>query len=65
MQLIGVDADLAQTAGDLAARHCLRGYDAVHLATALSVNDPSLVLITWDGDLARGALGAGCVVVPR
>jgi predicted nucleic acid-binding protein len=65
MRLIGVDWQLAVSAGEVAERHALRGYDAVHLATALSVDDADLVLVTWDQDLAHAALSAGRSVVPR
>ncbi|MGI8760299.1 MAG: type II toxin-antitoxin system VapC family toxin [Jatrophihabitantaceae bacterium] len=64
MDLIGLDPDLAHTAGDLAEAHGLRGYDAVHLATALSIEGDSMLLATWDGDLARAAVAAGCSVTP-
>jgi len=62
--VIGLDPDLAHSAGDLAEAHGLRGYDAVHLATALSVESDSVLLATWDGDLARAAVAAGCSVSP-
>jgi predicted nucleic acid-binding protein len=65
MRLIGIDWQLAVTAGDLAERYALRGYDAVHLATALSIRDAAFVLATWDGDLGRAAVRAGCSVIPR
>ena len=64
VDVVGLDADLAHTAGDLAEAHGLRGYDAVHLATALRIDVPDLVLATWDGDLAHAALAAGCSVAP-
>lgn len=64
MALLGVDWALAQHAGEIAEVYALRGYDAVHLATALSVDDPDLVLLTWDGDLADAAVRAGRAVVP-
>ena len=64
LDVIGLDPDLAHSAGDLAEAHGLRGYDAVHLATALSVESDSMLLATWDGDLARAALTAGCGVSP-
>jgi predicted nucleic acid-binding protein len=64
LDVIGLDPDLAHSAGDLAEAHGLRGYDAVHLATALSVESDSMLLATWDGDLARGAVAAGCSVSP-
>lgn len=61
---IGIDEALAHEAGRLAQEHALRGYDAVHLATALSVEDPKLVIVTWDGDLARAALRCRRSVAP-
>lgn len=64
VEIIGIDPDLAHTAGDLAEAHGLRGYDAVHLATALTIKVNSLILATWDSDLARAALTAGCSVAP-
>jgi len=64
LDVIGLDPDLAHSAGDLAEAHGLRGYDAVHLATALSVESDSMLLATWDGDLAHAALAAGCSVSP-
>jgi len=56
---IGVDQDLARGAGEYAERLGLRGYDAVHLATALELGDEEIVLVTWDRDLARAAERAG------
>jgi len=64
VDVIGLDPALAHWAGDLAEAHGLRGYEAVHLATALSVESDSLLLATWDGDLARAAVAAGCRVSP-
>ncbi len=60
--LLEVDRDLALHAGQLAADLALRGYDAVHLATALALGDAALV--TWDGDLSAAALQAGLSVAP-
>lgn len=65
MRLIGIDWELALTAGDIAERHALRGYDAVHLATALSIDALELVLVTWDRDLGQAAVSAGRSVIPR
>ncbi len=64
LEVIGLDQDLARTAGDLAEVHGLRGYDAVHLATALRIEVDSMLVATWDGDLARAAVAAGCSVSP-
>lgn len=64
MLLIGVDGPLAHAAGTLAEDHALRGYDAVHLATALSAEDDELVVVTWDRDLADAALRCRLPVAP-
>jgi uncharacterized protein len=55
----------AAGAGDVADRFDLRAYDAVHLASALVVDDGSTVVVTWDGALAGGASTAGLDVAPR
>jgi uncharacterized protein len=60
---IAVDAQLARDAGELAERFALRGYDAVHLASALSVDGP-VTLVTWDGDLRSAAERNGCAIAP-
>jgi predicted nucleic acid-binding protein len=61
--LVGVDAPLAREAGDLAEQLGLRGYDAVHLASALALGEPTTV-VTWDEELRRAAAGAGCATAP-
>jgi predicted nucleic acid-binding protein len=64
MALVGIDADLAHRAGDLADKLKLRGHDAVHLASALALGDASTVVVTWDGELSRAAAAAGLAVAP-
>ena len=56
---VGVDQELATRAGAHAESLGLRGYDAVHLATALELGDEEIVLVTWDRDLARVAERVG------
>ena len=56
---IGVDQELAIRAGEYAEDLSLRGYDSVHLATALELGDDEVVLVTWDRDLARAAEEVG------
>ena len=56
---IEVTAPLAARAGDLAEGHGLRGYDAVHLASALEIDDDDTVLVTGDARLARTAHALG------
>lgn len=53
-----------QSAGQLAARHALRGADAIHLASALAVSQPGLILAAWDRRLRDGAEAAGLAVTP-
>ena len=53
-----------QHAGRLAREHALRGADAVHLASALAIGDPDLVLAAWDRRLHTGAQRAGLRVAP-
>lgn len=56
---VGLDQELAARAGEHAEGFGLRGYDSVHLATALELGDEELVLVTWDRDLAGAAERAG------
>jgi predicted nucleic acid-binding protein len=51
-------------AGRLAAQHALRGADAVHLASALALSDPELILAAWDRRLRAGASAAGIAIAP-
>jgi predicted nucleic acid-binding protein len=60
---IGVDGPLARQAGELADELALRGYDAVHLASALALGADT-TLVSWDEDLKRAAAQRGCAVAP-
>lgn len=59
---VEVTADLAHSAGELAHTLGLRGYDAVHLAAAITVADTDLVIVTGDADLAAAATAMGIAV---
>ncbi|MFI5005487.1 MAG: type II toxin-antitoxin system VapC family toxin [Solirubrobacterales bacterium] len=61
LMLIGIDGPLARRAGVLAEEHELRGYDAVHLASALALG-PDTALVTWDQDLKHAAAQSGCAI---
>jgi predicted nucleic acid-binding protein len=63
LSLIGLDAGLARQAGQLAEKLALRGYDAVHLASALATGEV-ITLVSWDHDLRRAATRNGCAVAP-
>ena len=64
LRLIEPTPSLLRTAADLAEAQLLRAYDAVHLASALSLRDHDLVVATWDADLSRAARNAGLAVAP-
>ena len=54
---------LAHQAGELAERFALRGYDAVHLATALAIGEV-VTFVSWDHDLRRAATRSGRAIAP-
>jgi len=59
LYVVELAPELAHRAGELAQEHGLRGYDAVHLASALTLADDGLVFVTGDGKLAAAAKAAG------
>lgn len=61
---VELTAAVERQAGQLARTHALRGADAVHLASALALADPDLVLAAWDRRLHVGAAMAGLHVAP-
>ena len=61
---VAIDQPLAQRAGGLAGDLSLRGYDAVHLASALALGTDATTVVTWDRDLGRAAKHSGCSVAP-
>lgn len=61
---VELTAAVERHAGQLARAHALRGAGAVHLASALAIGDPELIVAVWDRRLHAGAEAAGCRVVP-
>ncbi|HUC35990.1 MAG TPA: type II toxin-antitoxin system VapC family toxin [Acidimicrobiales bacterium] len=61
---VELTAAVEQHAGRLASRYSLRGADAVHLASALTIGDRDLVFAVWDRRLHAGAKAAGLRVAP-
>jgi predicted nucleic acid-binding protein len=61
---VELTAPVERHAGQLARAHALRGADAVHLASALAIGDPELIIAVWDRRLHAGAQAAGCRVAP-
>jgi uncharacterized protein len=60
---IGIDDGLAHHAGALSEQYALRGYDAVHLASAISFPTDT-TLVSWDQDLRTAAAANGCALAP-
>jgi len=63
MAKIPVSTALARQAGELARRHGLRGFDAVHLAAAGMMASPRLVFVTADRPLQTAAVREGLGIV--
>jgi uncharacterized protein len=61
---VELTAAVEQHAGQLARTYALRGADAVHLASALAIGDPALILAAWDRRLHAGAQSAGLNTAP-
>jgi predicted nucleic acid-binding protein len=60
LALAAVSDEVVRLAGDMADRQGLRGYDAVHLATAMLVGEGDQVMFaTWDGSLTLAVRRAG------
>lgn len=64
LNLLDVDSEVAERAGEMAELHALRGYDAIHLASMVSLDVPRLVIGAWDRRLAAAASRCGLGVVP-
>jgi len=64
MRPIELSAEVERAAGELAARHRLRGADAVHLASALALGSADVTVASWDERLHVAAAAAGLAVAP-
>jgi uncharacterized protein len=63
--VIELDEDIADRAGKLAAPQGLRALDAIHLASALTVQAPDLYLLSFDKRLWTAATNSGLNVLPE
>lgn len=63
-RVIELTEHLAEVASALAERIVLGGADGVHLASALTLAEADLVLVTWDRRLSTAAVEAGVMVAP-
>jgi len=59
MDLVVPDRHIVDTAARLALQHGLRGYDAVHAATALCLEADGVVAVTGDHDLEAAFVAMG------
>ncbi|MDX6651539.1 MAG: uncharacterized protein QOJ38_320 [Solirubrobacterales bacterium] len=66
IEVLAVDESLLSIAAELAGRHSLRAYDAVHLAAAITfAPDRALTFACWDRDLSNAAVDEGFQLLPR
>ena len=66
-QRLPVSETLVARADALACEHNLRGYDAIHLASALTwqeLLDLPVTVVTYDMELAAAAQASGLMVLP-
>ena len=65
LTIIDAGDDVVRSAAALARRKSLRGYDAVHLASALATSRQrgDTLMITWDAKLAEASVAEGISVV--
>lgn len=65
LRLVEVTPQIEHRSGELAEQHRLSGFDAVHLAGALTLASASVVVATWDGRLHQAARTVGLATLPR
>lgn len=61
---VELTANVERRAGDLARQRALRGADAVHLASALAVDDTELIVAVWDRRLHGAVTAERLAVAP-
>lgn len=64
LRLVEITPLLENDAADLAELHALSGFDAIHLASALTIAMVPVVMATWDGRLHRAAQAVGLATLP-
>lgn len=65
LEIVELGGGIADSADALAERHDLAEGESVHLAVALSIDAPRVVVATWSPALAKAAEECGLAVVPR
>ena len=64
MRPVELSADVERMSGHLATLLRLRGADAVHLASALTLDMADLIVAVWDRRLHAAVAAAGLAVAP-
>ena len=64
LHVLELGATVTAAAAVLVDKHPLRAADALHLASALALRSPDLVVAVWDERLAAAARAEGLQVVP-
>jgi uncharacterized protein len=64
MRVVEASPDLLHAAGELAESQALRGYDAVHVASALRLAAREVIVVAWDQRLRSAAAEMGLVTAP-
>lgn len=64
LRIVELSEDLDEPCGALADTFGLRGFDAIHLASALLIGTDGVVVATWDARLHAAARVAGCATLP-
>jgi uncharacterized protein len=64
IRLVEMTPRVEHDAGDLAEQHALSGFDAVHLASALTLASMPVVVATWDARLLQAARSSNLATLP-
>jgi uncharacterized protein len=64
LRRVEVTPELETDAADLADLHALSGFDAIHLASALTIAIAPVVMATWDARLHPAAQATGLAILP-
>lgn len=64
VRAIELGPHLDHSAGDLAEAHGLRGFDAIHVASATRIHTTDVVIATWDTRIYLAAQSMGYATVP-
>jgi len=64
LRMVEITPRVEHEAGELAEQHALSGFDAVHLASALTIAAAPLVMATWDARLHQACQAEGLATMP-